>query len=294
MRITPKHTLNRKNIVIKKSKSSPDNKINISDKINLAGVIVNTFIAGFTLYALYLTNKSLQISKDSLDFAKKTSKDSDSAAKANFELTKQSVEAAIKLSKYADSNYTVTKRGIESSNKNYEEAYKISEKSFNETVNQFNRSNTPYIQVEDISLSKPETRNPLWITYSITNLTNIPVKIIKQKTLVKVDDKPFATNEIQKVPFSVETNNYLIKDYSILTKTTISEKPITVTDSIYVSREDKYIYLYKDIYYQNLISTKYRHYMFQAKIKYTLNSHLVKNNTYVVFLLNENFDEKSH
>lgn len=265
-------------------------QITFSDKVNLGGVVTNAFIAGCTLYALYLTNQSLDISKQSLDFAKNTSKASDSTSKANFDLTKQSVEAAIKLSQFADSNYSVTKQGIEISNKNYEQSYKISQKSFNETVNQFNKSNTPYIQAGEFAISEIKEGMPLFINYIFLNITNVPVKIIKQRSLVK-----FGVNRIQEkdfinIPFEQSINQYLIKDAAITNKTTFFNEPANQNDVEEVNDEKNYFYIMKEIVYQNLVTKKVRHYKFQIKVK-RVSSTSVTNFTYIEFLYNENFDE---
>lgn len=265
--------------------------ITFSDKVNLVGVIVNAFIAGCTLYALYLTNQSLKVSKDSLDFAKKTSKDSDSTSKANFDLTKQSVQAAIKISQFADSNYSVTKKGIETSNENYQNSYKISEKSFNETVSQFNKSNTPYIQITNIKLEDVISNNPIIVNYEMDNLTNIPVKIIKQRGVGKIDTIPFKKNEIENFPFKTIANQYLIKGDFITNKSIVTTGN-EINDHIVeaYNKSNNYVYYYREIVYENLINHKLRRYVFELKLK-RAQSNTVSNNTYVEFLINENYDK---
>ena len=265
--------------------------ITFSDKVNLGGIVVNTFIAGFTLYALYLTNQSLQVSKDSLDFAKEMATKSDSTSKVNYDLTKRSVEAAIKLSKFADSNYTVTKIGIESSIKNYEKSYKISEQAFNETVNQFNKSNTPFIQSGEFKVSKTTVGQPFFVNSILQNITNIPIKVLKQRRDAKIDKNPYKDKDFENIKYQYETNQYLIKEGVFTNKTTIIPEPITREDSTIIDHKDFYVYIIKECIYQNLVTKKIRHYKYQVKLKYIANSKALENNTYVEFLYNENYDE---
>jgi hypothetical protein len=262
-----------------------------SDTINTVSAAVNSIIAICTIVALYFSYQSMKISEKSLQLTKQTIKESDSTSKVNFDLTKRSVEAAVKLSQFADSNYSVTKKGIESSNRNYEHSYKISEKSFNETVSQFNKSNTPYIQTGGFKLSEIRSGSAFWVTSVLENITNIPVKILKQKAIVKIDKVPFDKNDFNKIPYQYESNNYLIKETFITTKTTIINDPITKEDSAIIKHKDFYVYIFRKVVYQNLVTRQIRNYEYQVKIKYAPNSTAIQDNTYVEYLYNENYDE---
>jgi hypothetical protein len=262
-----------------------------SDTINAVSAAINSIIAICTIVALYFSYQSMTISENSLQLTKQTIKESDSTSKINFDLTKRSVEAAIKLSQFADSNYSVTKKGIENSNRNYENSFKISEKSFNETVSQFNKSNTPYIQIEDFNVSNITESNPVFVKYAITNLTNIPVKITKQRSIVIISKTPFTQADIEKEKYAKNDNHYLIKGAYLDVKTTITDNRITKKECDIINHKDFYIFLFKEIVYENLVTKKIRHYKFQVKLKKTNGSDAVVNNTFVEFLYNENYDE---
>lgn len=275
-------------------------KWEISDKVNLVGTVVNSIIAVCTIIALIFTYKSMKVSEESLLLTKQIIKESDSTSNVNLELTKRSVEAAIKLAQSSESSYELSKIAILKSDSNYkksaylsQKAFAISEKSFEESVKQFNNSNSPYIQVEDFMLSGINVNQDIYITYSLHNLSDIPVKLMSYRGQNLVENIPLNYKSIvDNIDYDAITNKYLIKGAELEYKVTFYESSITKDKQVIdiLNNRDFCFFIEREIKYKSLITNKIRFYRFKVKIKRILGSSFYPNNTYFEVIKNENVD----
>lgn len=276
-------------------------KWEISDKINFWGAVVNSIIAFCTILALIFAYNSMKISEESLLLTKQTIKESDSTSNANLELTKKSVDAAIRLAQYSESNYQLSKLAIQKSDSNYkksahlsEKTFGISEKSFKETVKQFENANTPFLQVHDISISPINIAQDIYISYSLNNLSEIPVKLISYTGKNIVENSTLNNRYvIDNIDFDAINNSYVIKGVSNETKVTFFDSNFMKKKELidYINDKDCYFHIEREIKYKNLITNKIRFYRFKIKIKRVLGSSIFSENTYFEFLVNDNTDK---
>lgn len=164
--------------------------------------------------------------------------------------------------------------------------------SIEETQQIFEKSNQPLLQIMNLDIINFKINEPVEIGFLITNLSNIPVKIIGTKTVAVIKVNPYPISEIKK--FLIYTNTmigYVTKE-SPMGEHFDFPTNLTVGQHDRVIKDNSYIYLIREIIYKNLVTDKIRKYMFYIKMKPIKKNASFPNGTYYTFIYNENYDKK--
>jgi Tfp pilus assembly protein PilE len=270
----PKNKRYRDNTPKKESQNIPvsvdiTNKKYWGNGISIIAVIVSAILAFFT-WKLY---------KKAVD---------DSA------ITKQAADASTVAAYQSIKAYKLAETAADNANsfnlKNYKiqkDAIKAQINSLKETQHEFEASNEPFLQAGTPTISQLDVGKSLIGEIAIYNLSNVPVKIISQKSAITIRVSPFA---ITKVPWSNEeegVNAYVIKESPMTVKFT-TKKYISNGQYAGLRSGDLSIFEVREIKYKNLMTNKTRYYIVELQMKPIWGNTSMPNNIYSVFHINEN------
>jgi hypothetical protein len=180
-----------------------------SDKINLFGLMVNSFMTLITLIAVLIAYRSLDLTRKSVIDSNKTSEQNLKIARKSVEAAMASANAQEKSNQIMDETFTEQKtmnnnafilqkkifdETIKENSRRYnEEKYNLSMQLSN-LENQkktFNSLNESILEVQIDSLLKNEDNLP-YIKYRLRNIKNNPAKILNLFSIICLEDCPSA------------------------------------------------------------------------------------------------------
>ena len=244
---------------------------------DVAGLIVNIVLAGFTYLLFTKTVEANLISGDSLKQATRANDHNeykDSLNKIEDDLRNNAQAKKDSITQIRDSfNLAIAKQSLNA---------QIG--TINETQKQFRIQNEPFLQIANPTIVYDSNNNSVVIVYSVINIKDAPVNIKNIKGINYIgDDKP-SIDDLHKRSKSNATllNQYLVKGmlFERYSTTHLSEGNVSFD---YLEKPTNYIFFYNEIEYTNLTTGEERICKYCAKMK------LVNNNrTYYEVLINEN------
>lgn len=250
-----------------------------SNKIGWVGVGINFILAFFTYLLFLKTGDANRTSSDALEVSRLALADSrmNERLKDSLERIKDSA------SNYLDSiKLEITKQSLQA---------QIN--SINNSQNQFESINQPFLQVNSISIDTLHVGQKPKINYTVTNISTVPIEIIRQRELSTITNQPpppytHVKRNFNRQGIITKAGGYIIKDfYSPFTS--YLENNLT-TNSYKELMEGKYsVLLYKEIDYQNLITGAFKKYIFYVKLT-RLPSLFNPHATFAEFIHNKNID----
>lgn len=160
--------------------------------------------------------------------------------------------------------------------------------SVQETQKEFVAANQPFLQLIEPSIVTLKVNEILQIDYILTEVTNIPIKVVSQKSsaIIKID-QPTLAEVMSHFSQESELNGYLTKETSMGGRITLPKR-LTNIEVSGVTDGNYYVYVCREITYKNLVTGKLRKYLFFLKLKPIKSSKIFTNGTFVQFLYNEN------
>ncbi len=187
-------------------------------------------------YALKSADKSVKLTRESLDLTKQSNEENDSLNKELFvQYAKQaaasdsSAKATANLAKTYNEQLAVSKKAIQIQLSNLEEQRK-----------QFETLNTPYVQLEpNLNNAPKENGWPTTIDYQIKNLGKFPVKIVSGYISLYVS----ASSNVRFEDAHLEQNHECLKKMQIY----VTDKTgyYSIRDVLYLQTKDKDGHLYQ-------------------------------------------------
>ncbi len=225
--------------------------------INVLLLVCTLVIAGTAIYSYTVSKTAAEIAKETLDAAKSYQKQALASQKIA-ENKKDSIER--EKFKRDTQLFNLQKRSVEA---------QIT--SLKETQRQFEISNGAYIQVNKFVFTKSVKKEHTYITqFIIENVGNQPVKILYGHIdFYDMQKKVYSYQEVLDSSFHKNTrvniNYYLIKDNpEVITKEFDESNNYNLEKAFDQGIYDHYIY--GDIYYKNLVTSKKGEYKFAVII----------------------------
>ncbi|MEO8852845.1 MAG: hypothetical protein ABI359_03645 [Ginsengibacter sp.] len=164
--------------------------------------------------------------------------------------------------------------------------------SIKETQQIFEKTNQPFLQLAEPVITTFKAGEPLEIRYTIVNLSNIPIKVINQKTNMIFRKKPPPLSEIKKFPKGKDNpvNYYVTIQDPFFSK--FHFRPLKTEEYDAILNGPYFIYVLREITYENLVTNTMRKYLIYTEMKPIRNSPSYPNGTYYNFIYNENYNTK--
>ncbi len=252
------------------------------DIIGLLGILINLILAVGTFLLYNEATKQSRISQQSADAAA------------------EAARQAQQSNTLSTNNYNLAKEVFERSEKSSKETFKLSQRSvraqiqsINESQLQFNIANEPVLTVTNISPQPLEIGKSPVIKYDITNLKEVPVKIISEQSISSITFNPTRLEYIKTILAKREKENGLhsINSYVVkgtpLAKISVSPDHLDTLNLNLIVKSGYCFYLYGFVKYKNLANGRIRNYWYVLRLKSLQNRGVL-----IDFLCNENFDEK--
>jgi hypothetical protein len=242
--------------------------------ITLMGVLISASLFIITLLTFNQTKRSVNISATALEDAR--IKDSISNIRDSLRFERN------------DSN---TKNALFLSNKSLESQIN----SIKETQQIFEKTNQPFLEMIDPEITTFKINNSIRIKCTIENLSNIPLKIIKQKNILGVGT--YTPNIVSKVKAAIDSipytplNFYITKEKAYVSNFG-SKIILTKWDYDHITNGNYFIFTFREITYENLVTNKMRRYVIFAKFKPTKDTEAFPNGTHYDYIYNDNYDIK--
>lgn len=248
----------------------------ISNLINFGMLVVTSLLFYFTwkLYdktveATTISNKSAEAAIASVETAKIAN-----------EISKNSLNNEIVSGVFKDS------LALESQKLTYK-SVESQIQSLNQERIQFEAEHSPFIQIYDVVINKPQIGQPVVVSYNLYNLTNIPVKITSIKKYIGSIE--VTANDIEnKYYIDDDSLSYLTKDNPIERFSDIIEKANAETVETLLNNPNVFIYFGRKVSYTNLVTGRDYEYTFLCKIKPLNDGSKLSSKTFTRVLCNEN------